>query len=165
MRVGRNCYLVTACLLGTTRLLGTPEYSLRNWPIAYRSRPIIAKLFQLNSNESEMGQGINLEFSAFVHRMSGLNWTKRFSHCSVSGTSSTKKNQNPRATMVVNKFFWKTNKQNLGWLSRHNWCNQGRQGCKKRQLKKELRWGHLWMSPCNKIFISISNVFDTFTLV
>ena len=44
------------------------------WPILYRSRQTIARIFQLNDHNSETAQDIDMKFSALVHHMSGLNW-------------------------------------------------------------------------------------------
>ena len=81
-----------------------------NWPILYACRPTIARIFQLNGNKSETTQDIDLKFSAFVHHMSGVNWHKNFSHCSISRSvapSSMQKLCTPLATIFVEKKFWK----------------------------------------------------------
>ena len=44
-----------------------------SWPILYTCRPTIAKVFQSNGNKSKSPQDVDLNFSEFVHHMSGLN--------------------------------------------------------------------------------------------
>ena len=81
-----------------------------NWPIFYERRRAIARIFQLNDNNSETTEDNDLKLSAFVHHMSGLNWPKNFSHCSISGSvapSSMQKLWTPLATIFVEKKFWK----------------------------------------------------------
>ena len=71
-------------------------------------------------NYGKVFNWINTKFSAFVHHMSGLNWTKNFSHCSISGPvapSSMPKLKTPLATIFVEKKFWKK----IWWGSRPNW--------------------------------------------
>ena len=48
-------------------------YVRKNWPVSYKRRRAIARIFQLNDHNSETAQDIDLKFSAFVHHMSGLN--------------------------------------------------------------------------------------------
>ena len=87
-----------------------PFYFRTNWPILYGSRQAVAKIFQLNDNKSKTTQDIDLKFSAFVHHMSGVNWQKNFSHCSISRSvapSSMQKLCTPLATIFVEKNFWK----------------------------------------------------------
>ena len=76
----------------------------------YACRPTIARIFQLNGNKSETTEDIDLKFSAFVYHMSGVNWQKIFSHCSISGSvapSSMQKLWTPPAAIFVEKKFWK----------------------------------------------------------
>ena len=57
----------------TEKFWQVPAYSCTNWPILYGSRRAIARIFQLNDNKSETTQDIDLKFSVFVYRMSGIN--------------------------------------------------------------------------------------------
>ena len=50
-----------------------PAYVPMNWPISYKYRQAIARIFQLNENISETTQDIDFKFSVFVHHMFGLN--------------------------------------------------------------------------------------------
>ena len=71
-------------------------------------------------NYGKVFNWINTKFSAFVYHMSGLNWTKNFSHCSISGPvapSSMPKLKTPLATIFVKKNCWKK----FWWGSRPNW--------------------------------------------
>ena len=85
-------------------------YMCTNWPILYACRPTIAMIFQLNDNKSEIAQDIDLKFSAIVYHMSGINWQKKFTYCSISGSvapSSVQKLWTPLATIFVEKTIWK----------------------------------------------------------
>ena len=85
-------------------------YSSRNWPISYGSRPSVAKIFQSFDHYFKTDQDINLKFSAFVHLMSGVNWSKNFCHWSISrqvAPSSMQKLWTPLATVFVEKKFEK----------------------------------------------------------
>ena len=82
----------------------------KDWPILYACRPTIARIFQLNGNKSETAQDIDLKISAFAHHMSGVNWHKNFSHCSISRSvapSSMQKFCTPLGTLFVEKKFEK----------------------------------------------------------
>ena len=71
-------------------------------------------------NYGKVFNWINTKFSAFVLHMSGLNWRKNFSHCSISGPvapSSMPKLKTPLATIFVEKKIWKK----FWWGSRPNW--------------------------------------------
>ena len=94
----------------TEKFWQMPAYVCKNWPISYKRRQAIAKIFQLNGNNSKTAQDIDLNFSAFVYYMYGLNWHKNFSHCSISESaapSSMQKLWTPIATIFVEKKFWK----------------------------------------------------------
>ena len=85
-------------------------YSSRNWPISYGSRPSVTKIFQSFDHYFKTDQDINLKFSAFVHLMSGVNWSKKFCHWSISrqvAPSSMQKLWTPPAAIFVEKKFWK----------------------------------------------------------
>ena len=70
----------------TEKFWQLPAYVCKNWPISYERRRAIARIFQLNSHNSETAEDIDLKCSAFVHHMSGLNRLENFSHCSISGS-------------------------------------------------------------------------------
>ena len=57
----------------TEKFWQLPAYVRKNWPISYESMRAIARIFQLNDNNSKAAQDIDLKFSAFVYHMSGLN--------------------------------------------------------------------------------------------
>ena len=95
-------------------------YSSRNWPISYGSRPSVAKIFQSFDHYFKTDQDINLKFSAFVHLMSGVNWSKNFCHWSISrqvAPSSMQKLWTPLATVFVEKKIWKK----FWWGFRNIW--------------------------------------------
>ena len=94
----------------TKKFSQLPAYVCNNWPISYERRRAIARIFQLNDHNSGTAQDIDLKFSAFVHHMSGVNWQKNFSHCSISRSvapSSMQKLCTPLATIFVEKKIWK----------------------------------------------------------
>ena len=57
----------------TEKFWQLPAYVRKNWPISYKRRRAIARIFQLNDHNSETAQDIDLKFSAFVYHMSGPN--------------------------------------------------------------------------------------------
>ena len=57
----------------TEKFWPLPTYVCRKWPIFYKHRLAIGRIFQLNDNKSETTQDIDLKFSAFVYHKSGLN--------------------------------------------------------------------------------------------
>ena len=78
----------------------------------YSSKRTVARIFQLNDHKFETAQDIDLKFSVFVRHMSGVNWHKNFSFCSISGSvgpSSVQKLCTPIATIFVEKKIWKKN--------------------------------------------------------
>ena len=88
--------------------------------ISCKMWPKMEEQFRFFLNYGKVFNWINTKFSAFVHHMSGLNWTKNFSHCSISGPvapSSMPKLKTPLATIFVEKKFWKK----FWWGSRPNW--------------------------------------------
>ena len=56
----------------TVKFWQLPAYVRKNWPISYERKRAIARIFQLNDCNSKTAQDIDLQFSAFVHHMSGL---------------------------------------------------------------------------------------------
>ena len=83
-------------------------------------RPMVAKIFHLNSNKSGTNKDIGLKFSAFVHHMFGVNWQKNFGHYSINRSvapSSMQKLWAPLATKFVEKKIWKK----FWWGFRHIW--------------------------------------------
>ena len=94
----------------TERFWQLPAYVCRKQANSYKRRRAIARIFQLNDHNSETAQDIDLKFSAFVHHMSGLNWLKNFSNCSIGGSIapfSMQKLSTPLATIFVEKKIWK----------------------------------------------------------
>ena len=62
----------------TEKFWQLPAYVPKNWPISYKHRRAIVKIFQLNDHKSKTAQDIDLKFSAFVYHMSRLNLHKNF---------------------------------------------------------------------------------------
>ena len=83
-------------------------YFYTNWPVFYGRRQATAWI--LNDNKSKTAQDIDLNFSAFIHHIFGLNWQKNLGHFSISGSvvpSSVQKLLTPLATLFVEKNFEK----------------------------------------------------------
>ena len=109
--------MIDLCRIGLNE---TPGFYFPFWPFSAKCRPMIAKILQLNSNNSETNKDISLKFSAFVYHMSGLNWQKNFDHyliCVSVAPSSRQKLWAPLATIFVEKKFWKK----FWWCFRHIW--------------------------------------------
>ena len=94
----------------TKNLLQPMDSCCPTWVHLSNMSPLVATNFQSFGSNSNINQISILKFSAFVYHMSGPNWLKNFSHCSISGSvapSSMQKLWTPLAAIFVEKKIWK----------------------------------------------------------